>query len=315
MHKLLISFAFLFTLVSAKEIHPTFKLKSMGLVNDFVVVQEKIYIANDEGTVDIFDLTTQKLVEQIVLEPITSSRRQLLPPNILSVDYLNGKVLMVTTGVEAYKNVWIYENHQLTKVISEEKKLTLKEARFADDEKIILGTFGSEIMLHDSRENYNLYKEHVSQSTLGDIELSEDKSKIIISDESGEIKLMDAKTSQILKIFSSQNVDNVYKVAYANGVIITAGQDRRVAVYQDGEKDYHIKSDFLVYSVGITPSGKIGVYSSGEESDLQLFNTKTKEKLDRLVGHEGIINNIKFINEKELFSSERSRYVYYWRLD
>lgn len=301
--------------MSAKEIYPTFKLKSMGLVNDFVVVKDKIYIANDEGTVDIFDLKTQKLIEQIVLEPITSSRRQLLPPNILSVDCLNGKVLMVSTGVEAYKNVWIYENHQLKKIIGEDKKLTLKEARFVADDKILLGTFGSEILLHDLGESYNVYKRHVSQSTLGDIELSKDKSEVIMSDESGEIKLIDVKTSKTLKVFSSQNVDNVYKVAYANGVIITAGQDRRVAVYQKDEKDYHIKSDFLVYSVGIAPSGKIGIYSSGEESDLQLFNTKTKEKLDRLVGHEGIVNQIKFINEKELFSNERSRYVYYWRLD
>ena len=287
----------------------------MGLVNDFVVKNNIIYIANDAGTVDIFDLKTRKIINQIVLNPITSSRRQLLPPNILSVDYLNGKVLMVSTGLEAYKNVWIYENHQLTKIIGEDKKLTIKEARFIDDEKIMLGNFSSEIILHDMGESYDLYKRHVTQSTLGDITLSEDKSKVIMSDESGEIRVLDVKTSETLKVYSSQNVDNVYHVAYAKGVIITAGQDRRVAVYQDGVKDYHIKSDFLVYCVGITPSGKIGVYSSGEQSDLQLFNTKTKEKLDRLVGHEGIVNQIKFINEKELFSNERSPYVYYWRLD
>ena len=155
----------------------------------------------------------------------------------------------------------------------------------------------------------------MTQSTLGDIALSEDRSKVVMSDESGEIRLIDVKTSKTLKVFSSQNVDNVYHVAYAKGVIITAGQDRRVAVYQDGEKDYHIKSDFLVYCVGISPSAKTGVYSSGEQSNLQLFNTKTKEKTDILVGHSGIVNQIKFINEKELFSNERSPYVYYWRLD
>ena len=287
----------------------------MGLVNDFVIEKNIIYIANDAGTVDIFDLKTQKIINQIVLDPITSSRRQLLTPNILSVDCLNGKVLMVSTGVEAYKNVWIYENHQLKKIIGEDKKSTVKEARFIDDERIMLGSFSSEIILHDTSESYNLYKRHVTQSTLGDITLSEDKSKVIMSDESGEIRVLDVKTSETLKVYSSQNVDNVYHVAYAKGVIITAGQDRRVAVYQEGEKDYHIKSDFLVYCVGITPSGKTGVYSSGEQSDLQLFNTKTKQKMDRLVGHQGIVGQIKFINEKELFSNERSRYVYYWRLD
>ena len=286
----------------------------MGLVNDFIVNKNIIYIANDAGTVDVFDLTTGKLTNQIIVDLVTTRMNTLVSPNIISVDYLNGKVLIVSMGVDSYRNIWIYENFELKKVIGEEKKLTVKEARFIDDEKIILGNFSSEIILHDIGESYTLYKRHVTQSALGDIALSEDRSKVVMSDESGEIRLLDVKSSKTLKVFASQNVDNVYHVAYAQGIIITAGQDRRVAVYQEGVKDYHIKSDFLVYCVGISPSGKIGVYSSGEESDLQLFNTKTKKKLDRLVGHSGIVNQIKFINENELFSNERSPYVYYWRL-
>jgi len=287
----------------------------MGLVNDFVVNKNIIYIANDAGTVDVFNLTTGKLINQIVIDLITNRMNTLVSPNIISVDYINGKLLIVSIGADAYRNIWTYENYELKKIIGEDKKLTVKEARFIDNEKIILGDFSSEITLHDTGESYDLYKRHVTQSSLSDIALSEDKSRVVMSDESGEIRVLDVKTSETLKVYSSQNVDNVYHIAYANDIIITAGQDRRVAVYQDGIDDYHIKSDFLVYCVGITPSGKIGIYSSGEESDLQLFNTKTKERLDRLVGHEGIVNQIKFINEKELFSNERSRYVYYWRLD
>jgi len=315
LYKLLIFFALLLTIVSAKEIYPTFKLKSMGLVNDFVVEKNIIYIANDAGTVDVFDLTTGKLINQIIIDLITDRMNVLVSPNVISVDYINGKLLIVSIGVDAYRNIWTYENYELKKIIGEDKKLTVKEARFINDEKIILGNFSSEIILHDIGESYDLYKRHVTQSALGDIALSEDKNKVVMSDESGEIRVLDVKTSETLKVYSSQNVDNVYHVAYAKGVIITAGQDRRVAVYQDGVEDYHIKSDFLVYCVGITPSGKTGVYSSGEQSDLQLFNTKTKEEMDRLVGHKGIVGQIKFINEKELFSNERSRYVYYWRLD
>ncbi len=300
--------------LNAKEVYPTFKLKSMGLVNDFVVVKNKIYIANDAGTIDIFNLSTGKLIEQIVLNLITTKMNRLTSPNILSVDYKNGKILIVSIGVNAYRNVWIYENHTLTKIIDEDKKLTIKEARFVDDEQIILSTFASQIVLHDIGEHYNLYNQQISQSTLSDIVLSEDKKRVVMADESGEVQLIDVKSSKILRTFSSQNVDNIYHLAFAKGVIITAGQDRRVGVYQDKIKDYHIKSDFLVYCVGITPSSKIGVYSSGEESHLQLFYTKTGVKLDKLVGHNKIVNQIKFINEKELFSSERSQYVYYWKL-
>jgi WD40 repeat protein len=98
-------------------------------------------------------------------------------------------------------------------------------------------------------------------------------------------------------------------------VTVTAGQDRRVGVYTNTQEPYHIKSDFLVFCVGISPSGKIGVYSSGEENSLQLFNTETKIKDKLLVGHKGIINQIKFINENELFTSSRDNYVLQWKLN
>lgn len=315
MKNIIFVFILLFSFVGAKEIYPTFKLKSNGLVNDFAVNDNIIYIASDVGTVEVFDLNSGELVHQISLDLIINVMGDTITPNILSVDYLNGKLLIVSTDVSSYRNVWLYKDFELTKIMGKEKKLTVKEARFTNDETIILGTFSSEIILHDIAESYKLYTRHVTQSTLGDIALNEDKTKVAMSDESGEIRLLDVATSKILKVYSSQNVDNVYHVAYAQGVIITAGQDRRVAVYQNGVKDYHIKSDFLVYCVGISPSGKVGVYAKGEQSDLQLFDTKTQKELDTLVGHKGIINQIKFINEKELFSNERSPYVYYWRLD
>ncbi len=315
MYKILVLFFLTILIVHSKEIHPTYKLKSMGIVNDFVVVKNKIYIANNEGTVDIFDLNSGKIIEQIVLNPLTTKLNKLVPQNIISVDVINDKVLLVSIGNSAYRNVWIYENHTLTQKIDESQKLTIKEARFIDDEKIFLATFASEIILHDTAEQYNLYNKHISQSTMGDIVLSEDKKTVFISDESGEVQLRELESSKLLKTFSSQNVDNVYHIAYAKGILITAGQDRRVAVYQDGIKDYHIKSDFLVYCVGISPSSKVGVYSKGEKSNLQLFDTKNGRKTDELVGHSGIVNQIKFINENELFSSDRGYYVYYWELN
>ena len=302
-------------LAKAKEIYPTFKLESMGFVNDFVINKNIIYIANDEGSIDVFDLTTQKLIHQIQFELMTTKMNELITPSILSVDYLNGKLLIVSKGASPFRNVWIYENSKLKKIIGEDKKLTVKKALFINNEKIMLGTFSSEVILHDISEGYNVYKRHVTQSTLGTIALSEDRTKLVMSDESGEIRLLDVKTSKTLKVFASQNVDNVYHVAYARGVILTAGQDRRVAVYGKFMKDAHIKSDFLVYCVGISPSGKVGVYSSGEDNTLQLFNTKTKKKMDKLIGHNALLNQIKFINEKELFTCDRSPYVYYWRLD
>ncbi len=305
---------FFLSLASAKDISPTLTFKAIGLVSDFVIDKDKLYVATDAGTIDVFDLNTQKMLHQIILPPVTTAMGDLVSARILSVDRHNNKTLIVSIGKDAFRNVWIYENNSLKQVVDEKAKLTIKEARFVDDERVVFATFGSEIILHDTGENYQVYKTHISQSTLGDIALNSDKTKMVLSDESGEIKLIDIQNATIEKSYSSQNVDNVYHVAHSNGVIVTAGQDRRVAVYQEGKKAYHIKSDFLVYCVGISPNGKTAVYSSGEENHLQLFNTKTKRKSHRLIGHRAIINQIKFINEKELFSADTSQEVLYWRL-
>ncbi len=302
------------SLATAKDITPSLSFRAIGLVSDFVIDKNKLYAATDVGTIDIFDLNTQKIVHQIILPPVTTAMGDLVSARILSVDRHNNKTLIVSIGKDAFRNVWIYENNSLKQIIDENAKLTIKEARFVDDERVIYATFGSEVILHDTKENYQLYKTHISQSTLGDIALNHDKTKMILSDESGEIKLIDIQSSAVEKTYASENVDNVYHIAHSNGVIVTAGQDRRVGVYQRGKKAYHIKSDFLVYCVGISPSGKTAIYSSGEENHLQLFNTKTKRKSHRLVGHKAIINQIKFINEKELFSADTSQEVLYWRL-
>ncbi len=305
---------FFLSLAAAKDITPSLTFKAIGLVSDFVIDNNRLYVATDVGTVDIFDLHTQKIIQQIILPPLTTAMDDLVPARVLSVDRYNNKTLIVSIGRDAFRNVWIYESNSLQQIVDERAKLTIKEARFVDDERLIYATFGSEIILHDTKENYQLYKTHISQSTLGDIMLNHDKTKMVFSDESGEIKLIDIQSSAVEQTYASENVDNVYHVAYSNEIIITAGQDRRVGVYQKGKKAYHIKSDFLVYCVGISPSGTTAVYSSGEENHLQLFNTKTKQKSHRLVGHKAIINQIKFINEKELFSAGRSQEVLYWRL-
>ena len=310
----LLSLLLLFTFSQAKEITPTHKFKAIGYVSDFVVTKDKLYAASDEGVVTVFDLKTKKVVELIEIEPIVTDTGELQPPRILSIDYHNAKLLLVSIGKDFYRNVWIYEKHRLKKIIGQETKLTIKEARFINDEKILLATFASEIILHDSGEHYNLYKRHVTQSTLGDITLTQDKKSVVMSDESGEIRILDVASSKTLQVLSSENVDNVFHVAHAKGITITAGQDRRVAVYIKGRTAYHLKSDFLVYCVGITPSGKTGIYSSGVKNKLQLFSTQTKQKLDTLTGHSALVNQIKFINEKELYSSENSPFIYYWKL-
>ncbi|MCD6172800.1 MAG: nitrate reductase [Sulfurimonas sp.] len=315
MFKLILFTSLLSYLLLAKEITSTATFYSVGYVNTFVVDKDKLYVGNNAGTVDIFDIKTQKIINQIMLPPLVTQRNKLVPQKVISVDYLNEKILIVSIGKNSFRNVWIYKNNELKRIVNETKKLTIKKALYINDDRILFGTFGSEVILHDTSENYNIYKSHISQSAMGGIILNEDKTKMITSYESGKVNIIDVATSKILSTYDSQNVDNIYDVAYNNGVLITAGQDRRVAIYKDGEKDFHIKSHFPVYSVGLSPSGKTGAYSSGDEQNIQIFNTKTKALGDILVGHTSRLTQIWFKNEKELYSIGNRYEIYYWKLD
>ena len=310
---LLLFFVFI-NIICAKDIKPAFILKSKGIVNDFVVDGSKLYAANDMGSIEIFDLHKQKLIDEIKLKPLKTNRGDFAYAQIISVDRYNNKTLFVSTTTKGYRNVWIHDGKVLKNIINPKKRLTVREARFIDENNFMLATVGYELALYNTTDNYPYYKNHLDYSAFTDIHLSHDKKTIASASERGEVIITDVKTGKLLKKLTSQNVDNVFSIAYTKGNTITGGRDRRVGVYQKDKEAYYIKSDFFVYSVSLTPSGEFGIYSSGFENHLQLFNLKTKQKTDRLIGHAAIPTTIKFINEKELFSSGYENEIFYWKL-
>lgn len=311
--KIFLLLLFLVLLVEAKDIKPIHKFKAVGFVNDFCISDNKIYIASDAGVVDIYNLKSKKLIEQIILEPLVSGVGKVVDSVISSVDVANNKVLITSTTMSGYRNVWLYENHKLKLIVDESKKLTIKEARFTADDKIMFSTLDADVILHDLGESYDLYRTHISGSTIGDYQLSDDKKTMAVADESGAVTIINVNDSKILKQPVPQNLDNIFHIAYANGTVLTAGQDMRVGVYPKSSEPYYIEMSFLVYCVGLNPSGSIGVYTSGEENILQLFNPQTKKKMHKLIGHKGIVNQIKFTSEREFYSSDRSNNVYFWK--
>jgi len=313
MHNVILVFFLLFTLSNAKDIKPIATLPVSSLVSDFVEDTGLLYVATDAGVVDIIDLYTKKTVSQIHFKPMKTMMGKEVPVRVHSIDRYQGKTLLVTSARSGYRNVWVHDGSKLTQIIDEKRKLMPKRAFFSSDGKVVLGTIGSDIVLYDSNEGYKVYNTHISESTMGGMALSVDKKKMIISDESGAVRLIDINSSKVEKTFTSEHVDNIYAVAYAKDIILTAGQDKRVGIYSK-EKAFHIKSDFLVYCVGISPSAKVGVYSSGIEHDLQLISTKDGKKTDRLVGHQATPTKVMFTTEKTLISAGDEYIIYFWRL-
>lgn len=229
--KLLLIFILCYTSLFAKTIKPAFILKSCGLVNDFVLDSFHLYTATNEGIVEIFDIRIEKKVGQILLPSHMSSMGKEVPSKVLSVDRLNNKTLIVSTDINGYRNVWLHDGKTLKNLVDKSKKLTIKEARFINNEEFIYGTLGYDVARYTTNDSsYSVYSEHIEQSAFSDMAMSEDKKHMVTASESGRVTLIDVKSGNILNKFESLNVDNIYKLDYKNGTIITAGQDRRVGI-------------------------------------------------------------------------------------
>jgi len=316
--KILLHLLTLLTLLNShllsKEITPAFTLQSRGLVSDFVLDGSKLYVANDEGSVEIFDFLNRKKVDEIFLPPINSLIDGLVPAKILSVDRNNNRTLIVSSAQDGYRDVWLHDGVKLKQLISTKRKIAVKEARFLDDKNFIFGTLGYDMLSYTMNDSHMVFNEHIEDSSFSDMVMSEDRTTMVTASESGQVMLLDSKSGKLLKAFKPQNLDNIYKLAYKSGTIITAGQDRRVGVYPKDGKPYYLRSSFLVYAVGLSPSGKIGVYSSNENSDLQLFDVATGEKGHILKGQKSIPSTIKFFDEDGFFSAGYGNTIYYWYL-
>ena len=302
------------SLVEAKEIYPFIKLHTSGFITDVVLDENILYVATDEGTIDLFSLGSNQRLRQITLPLIRSGRGESIPPKVISIDRMNHQTLIVSISEDNFRNIWLEEDGKLTKLFGKEQKTLVKEAYFIDNNRIVFGTFDSDIILYNISEGYNTYKKQHSQSTLTDIIISADKKSMVVADESGRLKRYAVESGKLLEEYKTQHVDKVYSVAYANGVLVSGAEDRRVGVYADTQKPYHFKTSFLVYAVGVSPSGKQGLYSDGEAQVLQLFNTKTKHKGDRLVGHKEIVQKILFLGEKAVISVGARQELFLWRL-
>ncbi len=301
-------------LLFAVEIKPIATIEVSGLVSDMAEENGYLYVATDNGSVDIVDLATQKIVRQIHFAPILRSDGGYTPARIHAIDRYKGKTLMVTSAPNAYRNVWVERNGTLSKVIDASRNLMPKHAFFDKAGKILLGGFGSEVTRYDTSDSFVHYSRQVSESTLGGMALDAKREVAVMADESGSVAVMEINSSKVLQRLDREHVDNIYRVAYANGTLVTAGQDRRVGVYLPDGSSYHIKSDFLVYAVAISPSGKTALYSSGTEHTLQLFDTRTGKKGHQLTGHHATPGKILFVTEKAVISSGDEKVVYFWKL-
>jgi len=311
----IIIFLLFFLQLNAKDLKPTFVYEGSGAVTDLVYQNNKLYSATTEGTVDIYDTKEKNLTKTIHVPNIKDFTGEEIASRIYSVDSIDNKIMIASQGKMGYRRVHIYKDNNLTEIIDTSKSYTISKVKFIDGNHILIALLSNELILFDIKAKKALYREQISASKFSNFALNEKKDEVVVADESGKLQLVSVKDGKIIQTLKGQNVDNVFQVDYKNGMIIAAGQDRRCAIYtKEGKKDYYKNGTFLIYSAGLSPSGKIGAFASDEHNNVTVFNTETKSDLYKLGSHKATLSSILFIDEKKLFTASDDKNINYWEL-
>ena len=307
----LLLFLMLITSLFSKELHlPQAHFRASGAVNDIVAHNNRLYAATDASSLDIFSLKNQQKIKSIHLEKIVDFMGDSVDTTIFSVDVTDTKIMMLSQGLEGYSRVYIFEDEKLSALIKDEDHLAITKAKFLDNNTLLLALLSDEIISYDIAKHVQNYRVDSSASKFSDFVLSEDKSQVVVADESGDLQLLRTQDGKHLKSFTGENLDDVFGVDFKKGIIATAGKDRRVVIYDTrGANTYYKKSSFFIYSVGLSPSGNRVAYSSDVHNNITLFNTQTKETLAEFGGNKSPLSKILFLDENTFLVASAKKII------
>lgn len=307
----------MFTCLSLFAISPTKSIKADGNVIDIVYEDEKIIVATDNGFIEIFDINSSNLLKKIEFEKIKDFSGDLIGAKVFSVDKIVHEELFlaVLQGESFYRQLFIIENGKIKKILGIDKKLMIKKAKFIDKDRILIALMSNEIMLYSIKKEKFIYKKSISQSQFSDFSLNNDKSKVACAAESGIIHILNVENGEIIDTLEDGNVDNIYKLSFKNGMVLTAGQDRRAILYNLKDKTFdRYNTSFLIYACTLNQDAKFGAIAINQDNDIGIFDFTLKKKIATLKGQKSTLNTIVFIDDKHLVSGSDDKYIMIWSL-
>ena len=294
---------------------PVESIEINGTARDMVLVDNRLVIATDMGHIEVYNADDRKKIKEISIPDVKDFMGDIMPARVMSTDVIGEQYLLLSdSGKGGYSNLYLYDQ-KLTQLLSADDKEAIVKARFIDKTHILLGYLSNEAALLDIESKKELYRVQLSESKFSDFALNEDKSQVVFSCESGVLNVVDVKSGKILKELKGQNVDNVYKVDFKQGMVSGAGQDQRGSLYdvKSGKGDY-IKGEFLIYATALSPSASKVAFAMDEQNNISIYNTSSKSKIALLEGQKSTLNVIIFKDEMRLFSASDDNTILVWDL-
>lgn len=296
-----------------ETIKPFKSFEATGGVQTIVYKDKILYAGTDNGTIDMINLSSKKKINTIKIPKIKDFTGESINAKVYSIDLFDNTLLIISQGENGFRNIYTYKDNKLEQVINVNSKLLIQKANFVTKDLILFGLLSNQIGLYDIKNKKQIYLTQLSLSSFSHFMMSEDKMSFISTDESGVVRVVDTKSGRVIKKLPVANLDKVYQVDYKNGVVITAGQDRKSVVYKNNGY-YSLDFNFLLYSCGLSPKGDFGAIAYNEKNEVLVFDVDNKKYLYNLVGQDGTLTQILFISQNELIVTSDSQKINYFKL-
>lgn len=313
MKKIIFYFLFFSLILFANE--PYKKITTNNFVTSIHLYKNTLYIATDKGEVEIYNINTNNKIGSIKLDNITDYFGDKIPPKIFQTHTIDGKnILLIGQDSNGSSKASIYNNNKkIHDVKLENQNAMINKAYFIDSDKILLGFLSNEILLYSLSKKQVIWRTQPSEAVFSDLIVEGENA--ISTTEGGVIYLIDLKNGNVIKSLEGANFDNVYMLASAKNVILTAGRDKTCGVYDKINGDFkRVETEFLSYAVGISEDSTLGAVSFNENNDILVFNTQTLSKIDILKGGDALPNRIIFMDNKNVITGFDSKNVLFWKI-
>ncbi len=315
MNKLLIILFLFISITLAKEITPYRYIQASGAVSDFVKVGNTLIIGTEAGIIDIYDLEKDKLIDQIIMPTVKDIWGDDMRSLIFSVDYFKGRLLFVARVFSGWRELYLYENKKLTKLLEKSQKLTLQEVKFVDDDTAVIGMMSNRLMLYDLKKRELIYTKQLNQASLSDIVLDEQRKYLYTADESPLISKIDVRKGTVVETFRKANKRDIFSIDYKNGMLLSGGKDKRIVLYKTPSTFTMTKGDFFIYSVALNPDATMAAFVKNEEDEISVVTTNDLKEHYLLKGHRQTIIKMDFYRSDELITADEDDRLRFWRLD
>jgi len=282
-----------------------------------VAFNKKLLVVGlENGTILINDFNTNKTIDKITLPKIHDFMGDLISMPIYSIDISpNGKdIFILTQGENAKREMYIYHlnSHKLTHIF--ETKDILMKARYVNNNQVFIALLSDEIELFDLKSKKVIYRKQVGNYVFSTYALNENKTKAVIGDESGAIKIVNVKNGKKLAFIEGFNKDKTISLDFVKNYVINGSSDKRVAIYNINSKTAIVTliANFLPYASALSPELNKFAIQFDEKNNIKVFDMN-KKALFLLKGHQMPLINMKFLNKNTILSYSPSEIIL-WKL-